>query len=53
MSRCIILKVRVFKGTLSRDGYFFEGLNIVFSTFCVCPDSFKVFQQLFNTIYNY
>jgi hypothetical protein len=26
---------------VSRDGYFFEGLNILISTFCVCADSFQ------------
>jgi hypothetical protein len=25
---------------VSRDGYFFEGLNILNSTFCVCADGF-------------
>jgi hypothetical protein len=28
------------KGTV-RDGYFFESLNILISTFCVCADSFQ------------
>ncbi len=35
----------VFKGTVSRDGYFFEGLNILISTFCVCADSFQGFSK--------
>jgi hypothetical protein len=35
---------------MSRDGYFFEGLNILIITFCVV---FKVFQKLFTTLYNY
>ncbi len=26
---------------MSRDGYFFEGLNILNSTFCVCADGFQ------------
>ncbi len=26
---------------VSRDGYFFEGLNILISTFCVCADGFQ------------
>ncbi len=25
---------------VSRDGYLFEGLNILISTFCVCADGF-------------
>ncbi len=39
------------KGTVSRDGYFFEGLIILISPFCVC--AFKVFQKLFSNLYNY
>jgi hypothetical protein len=26
---------------MSRDGYFFDGLNILISTFCVCPGGFQ------------
>jgi hypothetical protein len=29
-----------FKGTVSRDGYFFECLKILISTSCVCADGF-------------
>ncbi len=29
------------KGTMSRDGYFFEGLNILISTFCASADDFQ------------
>ncbi len=30
------------EGTISRDGYFFENLEIVcFITFCMCADSYK------------
>jgi hypothetical protein len=29
------------KGTVSRDGFCFEGLNILISTFCVCGDGFQ------------
>ncbi len=28
--------VQYVKGALSRDGYFFEGLNILIGTFCEC-----------------
>jgi hypothetical protein len=31
----------------------FKGLNILFSTFCVCADGFKVFQKLITAQYNY
>jgi hypothetical protein len=30
-----------FKGTVSRDIYFFEGLNILIGTFCECDDGFQ------------
>ncbi len=40
-----------------RDGYYFEGLNIVISTGTVLSVYalvvFKVFQKLFTTLYNY
>jgi hypothetical protein len=36
------------KGTVSQDGYFFEGLTILITTFCVCADGFKVLQKLFS-----
>ncbi len=46
-----------FKGTVSRDGYFFEGLNILISRYFLCtryaPMVFKVFQMLFTTQCNY
>jgi hypothetical protein len=29
------------KGKVTRDGYFFKGLNILISTFCVCADGFQ------------
>jgi hypothetical protein len=32
-----------FKGTVSRDRYFIEGLNILIRTFCVWADGLKVF----------
>ncbi len=39
--------VRGVKGRVSRDGYFFECLNISISTFYVCADGFfEVFQKL-------
>jgi hypothetical protein len=30
-----------FKGTVSGDGYFFEGLNILISAFCECADGLQ------------
>jgi hypothetical protein len=36
------------KGTVSRDGYFFEGLNILISTVCVCADGFQVLLKAFH-----
>jgi hypothetical protein len=35
---------------MSRDGYFFEGLNISISTFCVCADGFQVLSIAFHYI---
>ena len=35
------------KGTVSRGGYFFKGLNIVISTFCVCADGFQDLSKAF------
>ncbi len=37
-----------FKGTVSGDGYFFEGLNILISTFCVCADRFQGLSKAFH-----
>ncbi len=37
-----------FKGTVSRDGYFFEGPNIWISTFFVCADSFQGLSKAFH-----
>ncbi len=39
-----VSKTCSFKETASRDGYFFEGLNILTSTFFVCADGFQAFQ---------
>jgi hypothetical protein len=43
-----------FKGTVSRGGYFFAGLNILFSTFCVCTNcflrSFKILSLPYSII---
>ena len=36
------------KGTVSRDGYFFEGLSILISTFCVCADGFQGLSKAFH-----
>ncbi len=38
----------LFKGTVSRDGYFLEGLNISISTFCVCADGFQGLLKAFH-----
>jgi hypothetical protein len=38
----------VLKGTVSRDGYFFEGLNILISTFCVCAEGFQDLSNAFH-----
>jgi hypothetical protein len=51
-SFCSICCVTV-KGTVSRDGYFFEGVKILISTFCVCADGFQDLSKLFTTLYNY
>ncbi len=50
----IIKEGHCFKGTMSRDGYFFKGLNIVISliTFCVSADGFQGLFKLFTTLYN-
>ncbi len=45
-----------FKVTVSRDEYFFEGLNILISTFCVCADGFQSLSNSFSlpdTIINF
>ncbi len=36
------------KGTGPRDGYFFESLNILISTFCVCADGFQGLSKAFH-----
>jgi hypothetical protein len=42
----------LFKETVSQDGYFLEGLNILISTFCVCADGFQGLSTAFhNTIF--
>ncbi len=41
---------KMFKGTVSGDGYYFEGLNILISTFCVCVDGFKRFSLPYTII---
>jgi hypothetical protein len=43
----------LFKGKASRDGYFFIGLYILISTFCVCADGFQDLSKAFNHPYNY
>jgi hypothetical protein len=41
-------RLGTFKETVSRDGYFFECLNILISTFCVCADSFQGLSTFFS-----
>jgi hypothetical protein len=36
------------KGTVSRDGYILEGLNILISTFCICADGFQGLSKAFR-----
>jgi hypothetical protein len=36
------------QGTVSPDGYFFEGLNILISTFGVCADGFRALSRAFH-----
>jgi hypothetical protein len=36
------------KGTVSRDGYFLEGLNILISTLCVCADGLQGLSKAFH-----
>ncbi len=47
MKKCLWLLVSV-NGTVSRDGYFFEGLNILIGTFCVFTDGFQRFSKAFH-----
>jgi hypothetical protein len=42
------LRVLFLKGTVSRDGHFFEVLNILISTFCVCADGFQGLSKTFH-----
>jgi hypothetical protein len=42
------LHCTVFIGTVSRDGYFFEGINILISTFCVCAEGFQGLSETFH-----
>jgi hypothetical protein len=44
-----VVDIGKFKGTVSRDGYFFvEGLSILISTFCVCADGFYGLSKAFH-----
>ncbi len=36
------------KGTVSRDGFFLEGLNVLISTFYVCADCFQGLSKAFH-----
>jgi hypothetical protein len=40
--------IGILKGTVSRGGYFFEGLNILVSTFFVCTDGFQDLSKAFH-----
>ncbi len=40
----------ILKGQCFEMDIYFEGLNILISTFCVCADGFKVLQKLFTTL---
>jgi hypothetical protein len=44
--RCLFTTCSV-KGTVSRDGYFFKGLNILTRTFCECADDFQGLSEAF------
>jgi hypothetical protein len=39
-----------FKGTVSRDGYSFEGLNILIRTFCLRADGFQGLSKAFQLL---
>jgi hypothetical protein len=41
-------KTRPWLFQVSRDGYFFEDLNILISTFCVCADGFQGLSKGFH-----
>jgi hypothetical protein len=43
----------ILKGSVSRDGYFCEGLNILINAFCVCADSLQGLSKTFTVLYNY
>jgi hypothetical protein len=44
----MLVSYKVFKRTASRDGYFFQGLNILIVTFCVCADGFQGISKAFH-----
>ncbi len=48
-----VKQVRLKNMTVSRDEDFFEGLNILISTFCVCADGFQGLSKLFTILQNY
>jgi hypothetical protein len=43
-----LLSVLRINGTVSWDGYFFEGLNILIHTFCACAVGFQGHSKLFH-----
>jgi hypothetical protein len=44
---------QLFKGSVSGDGYLFESLNTLISTFSVCADEFQGLSIAFTSQYNY
>jgi hypothetical protein len=45
---CLVKERNKFKGTVSRDGYFFEGLNSLIGTCCMCADGFQGLSKAFH-----
>jgi hypothetical protein len=43
----------ILKGSVSRDVYFCEGLNILIGAFCVCADGLQGLSKAFTVLYNY
>jgi hypothetical protein len=41
-------KLLIVKGTVSKHGDFFEGLNILISSFCSCGDGFQGLSEAFH-----
>jgi hypothetical protein len=43
----------VLKGQCHEEDNFFERLNILISTFCVCADGFQGLSKVFTSLHNY